>query len=102
MGPCACWSCTTSPTRSTRCATSSGAAQFETKDESRNLLWLAIPSFGESWHNNHHAFPTSAEHGMRRWQIDTSAMVIRALEKLGLAWDVVRVSPERQAKRAVS
>ena len=60
-----------------------GRRQFETKDESRNLLWLAIPSFGESWHNNHHAFPTSAEHGMRRWQIDTSAMVIRALEKLG-------------------
>jgi len=79
-----------------------GRRQFETKDESRNLLWLAIPSFGESWHNNHHAFPTSAEHGMRRWQIDTSAMVIRGLEKLGLAWDVVRVSPERQAKRALS
>jgi stearoyl-CoA desaturase (delta-9 desaturase) len=79
-----------------------GRRQFETKDESRNLLWLAIPSFGESWHNNHHAFPTSAEHGMRSWQIDTSAMVIRSLEKLGLAWDVVRVSPERQAKRAVS
>src|SRR3954453_4928311 len=79
-----------------------GRKQFDTKDESRNLLWLAIPSFGESWHNNHHAFPTSAEHGMRRWQVDTSAMVIRLLEKLGLAWDVVRVSPERQAKRAVS
>jgi len=79
-----------------------GRRQFETTDESRNLLWLAIPSFGESWHNNHHAFPTSAEHGMRPWQIDTSAMVIGLLEKLGLAWDVVRVSPERQAKRAVS
>jgi stearoyl-CoA desaturase (Delta-9 desaturase) len=79
-----------------------GRRQFETKDESRNLLWLAIPSFGESWHNNHHAFPTSAEHGMRRWQVDTSALVIRGLEKLGLAWDVVRISPERQAKRAVS
>src|SRR5829696_3136461 len=79
-----------------------GRRQFETKDESRNLLWLAIPSFGESWHNNHHAFPTSAEHGMRRWQIDTSALVIRALERMGLAWDVVRISPERQAKRAVS
>ena len=58
----------------------------------------AILTFGESWHNNHHAFPTSAEHGMRRWQIDTSAMVIRGLEKTGLAWDVVRVSPERQAQ----
>ena len=79
-----------------------GRRAFETKDESRNLLWLAIPSFGESWHNNHHAFPTSAEHGMRGWQIDTSAMVIRTLEKLGLAWDVVRISPEKQAKRAAA
>jgi stearoyl-CoA desaturase (delta-9 desaturase) len=79
-----------------------GRRQFETKDESRNLLWLAIPSFGESWHNNHHAFPTSAEHGMRRWQIDLSALTIRGLEKLGLAWDVVRISPERQAKRVAS
>jgi stearoyl-CoA desaturase (delta-9 desaturase) len=79
-----------------------GRRAFETKDESRNLLWLAIPSFGESWHNNHHAFPTSAEHGMRRWQIGTSALVIRGLEKLGLAWDVVRISPEKQATRAVS
>ena len=79
-----------------------GRRAFETKDESRNLLWLAIPSFGESWHNNHHAFPTSAEHGLRRWQIDTSALVIRTLERLGLAWDVVRISPEKQATRAAS
>jgi stearoyl-CoA desaturase (Delta-9 desaturase) len=76
-----------------------GRRAYETKDESRNLFWLALPSFGESWHNNHHAFPTSARHGLRTWQIDTSAMVIALLEKLGLAWDVVRVSPERQAKR---
>jgi stearoyl-CoA desaturase (Delta-9 desaturase) len=78
-----------------------GRQSFATKDESRNVFWLALPSFGESWHNNHHAFPTSARHGLRTWQIDTSAMVIALLEKLGLAWDVVRVSPERQAKRAV-
>jgi stearoyl-CoA desaturase (delta-9 desaturase) len=73
-----------------------GRRAFDTKDESRNLLWLSLLSFGESWHNNHHAFPTSARHGLRRWQPDTSAMVIWALEKTGLAWDVVRVSPERQ------
>ena len=78
-----------------------GRRAYETKDESRNLFWLALPSFGESWHNNHHAFPTSAEHGLKGWQIDTSAMVIRALEKLGLAWDVVRISPDRQRQRAV-
>ena len=71
-------------------------------DESRNVFWLALPTFGEAWHNNHHAFPTSAAHGMRRWQLDPSASVIWALERLGLVWDVVRVSPERQAAKATS
>ena len=70
-----------------------GRRDFETGDESRNLAWLAIPSFGESWHNNHHAFPTSSVHGLKWWQIDTSSIVIRVLERLGLAWDVVRFSP---------
>jgi stearoyl-CoA desaturase (Delta-9 desaturase) len=70
-----------------------GRRDFETGDESRNLAWLAIPSFGESWHNNHHAFPTSSVHGLKWWQIDLSSMVIRAMEKTGLAWDVVRFSP---------
>ena len=77
-----------------------GRQRFPTGDESRNLLWLALPTFGESWHNNHHAFPTSAEHGMRRWEIDPSALVIRGLERLGLVWDVVRIDPERQAAKA--
>jgi stearoyl-CoA desaturase (Delta-9 desaturase) len=79
-----------------------GRRRFETEDESRNLLWLAPFSFGESWHNNHHAFPTSAEHGMRKWEIDPSALVIRALERLGLAWDVVRVDRERQERKRKS
>jgi stearoyl-CoA desaturase (delta-9 desaturase) len=76
-----------------------GRRSYETRDESRNLTWLAPFSFGEAWHNNHHAFPTSAIHGLRRWQFDPSAVVIRALEKLGLVWDVVRVTPERQQAR---
>ena len=76
-----------------------GRRAFATRDESRNLMWLAPLSFGESWHNNHHAFPTSAVHGMRPWQVDISAGVIRLLETTGLAWDVVRISPERQAQR---
>jgi stearoyl-CoA desaturase (Delta-9 desaturase) len=71
-----------------------GRRDFETGDESRNLAWLALPSFGESWHNNHHAFPTSSVHGLKWWQVDLSSMVIRSLEKLGLAWDVVRVAPD--------
>ena len=79
-----------------------GRRKFRTGDESRNVFWLALPSFGESWHNNHHAFPTSARHGLGRWQIDVSAMVIRGLEATGLAWDVVRVSPERRRKAALA
>ena len=77
-----------------------GRRRFDTDDHSRNLLWLAPLSFGESWHNNHHAFPTSARHGLRPWEIDLSAALIRVLESVGLAWDVVRVSGERQAARA--
>ncbi len=77
-----------------------GKRRFATPDESRNVLWLALPTMGEAWHNNHHAFPTSAAHGLRRWELDPSAAVIRALERLGLVWDVVRITPERQASRA--
>jgi stearoyl-CoA desaturase (delta-9 desaturase) len=76
-----------------------GRRRFDTGDESRNLAWLAPLSLGEAWHNNHHAFPTSAEHGLRRCELDPSALVIRALERVGLAWDVVRVSPQRQAAK---
>jgi stearoyl-CoA desaturase (delta-9 desaturase) len=75
-----------------------GRRRFSTPDESRNVSWLALLSFGEAWHNNHHAFPTSARHGLGRWQLDPSALVIRGLEVTGLAWDVVRVSPERQRR----
>ncbi len=79
-----------------------GKRDFETTDESRNLAWLALPTFGEAWHNSHHAFPTSAVHGMKRRQLDPSAAVIWGLEKLGLAWDVVRISPERQSAKAIA
>jgi stearoyl-CoA desaturase (Delta-9 desaturase) len=76
-----------------------GRRRFATSDESRNVFWLSLFTFGESWHNNHHAFPTSARHGLGRWQLDPSAVVIRALAACGLAWDVVTVSPERQARK---
>ena len=79
-----------------------GRRDYKTDDESRNLAWLSVFTFGESWHNNHHAFPTSARHGLRRWQIDPSWMVIRALEKLGLVWDVVRVDERRQERKALT
>jgi stearoyl-CoA desaturase (Delta-9 desaturase) len=73
-----------------------GRRDFETSDHSTNLAWLAPLSFGESWHNNHHAFPRSAVHGLGRWQLDLSGLLIKALAKLGLACDLVVVSAARQ------
>lgn len=80
-----------------------GREAFATGDQSRNLAWLAPITFGEAWHNNHHAFPTSARHGLGRRQPDPGAWLITGLERCGLAWDVVRVSPERlKVKRATT
>jgi len=76
-----------------------GRRRFESRDESRNVWWLSWLSFGESWHNNHHAFPTSAFHGLRRFEIDPGGWVIWTLEKCGLAWRVVRIPPQRQAAK---
>jgi stearoyl-CoA desaturase (delta-9 desaturase) len=78
-----------------------GQRRFETEDYSTNVAWLALPSFGESWHHNHHAFPRSASHGLRRWErlLDPSALVITMLEKVGLARNVVTIAPERQHQR---
>ena len=77
-----------------------GRRRFDTKDESRNLLWLAPFTFGEAWHNNHHAFPTSAEHGMRRWELDPVG--VRDLgareDRAGLGR---RADPARQAGQEV-
>ena len=76
-----------------------GRRRFQTRDESTNVVWLAPLTFGEAWHNNHHAFPTSAFLGLRRRELDIGGLVIRGLERAGLAWDVVRVPPERQLER---
>jgi stearoyl-CoA desaturase (delta-9 desaturase) len=73
-----------------------GRRRFAVEDESTNVFWLALPSFGESWHHNHHAFPRSARHGLRWWEVDMSALLIRGLERLGLAWNVTRIPLERQ------
>jgi stearoyl-CoA desaturase (Delta-9 desaturase) len=77
-----------------------GRRRFATQDRSTNVAWLAVATFGESWHNNHHAFPTSAFHGLRRHELDLGGLFISALERVGLAWQVVRVSPERQRQKA--
>ena len=76
-----------------------GRRRFATDDESRNLAWLAPLSFGEAWHNNHHAFPTSAFHGLRRSELDVSGALIRVLERTGMIWDVQRVSDARRTAK---
>lgn len=76
-----------------------GERRFETDDRSTNVAWLALPSLGEAWHHNHHAFPRAATHGLRWWEIDISGLVIRGLRRVGLAWNVVRITPERQQQR---
>jgi stearoyl-CoA desaturase (delta-9 desaturase) len=76
-----------------------GRRRFAVDDHSTNVFWLALPSLGESWHHNHHAFPRSAHHGMRWWEVDVSGLIILAMKRLGLAHDVVTVSRERQAER---
>jgi stearoyl-CoA desaturase (delta-9 desaturase) len=77
-----------------------GRREYDTGDESRNLAWLAVPTWGEAWHNTHHAFPTSYRHGIGRRQLDLSAEFIELLERVGLVRDVVRVAPERLARKS--
>jgi stearoyl-CoA desaturase (delta-9 desaturase) len=81
-----------------------GRREFETTDRSRNEWIVGLLAFGEGWHNNHHAFPRSAFHGLHWWQFDISSYVIWTLERLGLARDVYRVPAalvmQRAAKKA--
>jgi stearoyl-CoA desaturase (Delta-9 desaturase) len=76
-----------------------GRRRFDVDDHSTNVFWLAPLSFGESWHHNHHAFPRSAVHGLKRWELDPTAWMIKAMRKLRLAWNVVEITPERQAQK---
>ncbi len=70
-----------------------GYRNFETSDDSRNNWWVALVSFGEGWHNNHHAQQRSAAHGMRWFEFDITYLTIRLMQTVGLAWKVV--SPVR-------
>jgi len=75
-----------------------GKREFETRDQSRNEWIVGLLGFGEGWHNNHHAFPRSAFHGLHWWQFDLSGYVIWTLERMNLISDVYRVSPAMRAR----
>ena len=77
-----------------------GKREFETRDKSRNEWIVGLLGLGEGWHNNHHAFPRSAFHGLHWWQFDLSGYVIWTLERLGLVRDVYRVTPGMRARYA--
>ena len=78
-----------------------GTRRFETPDDSKNSMWVALLTFGEGWHNNHHALPRSARHGLSWSEIDLTWMQIRLLERLGLAWDV-QVPTEAQIENKIA
>jgi len=77
-----------------------GRRPYQTKDASRNNWLVGLLAFGEGWHNNHHAFPRSAFHGMEWWQFDFSSWLIRTLEATRVVWNVYRVKPDDKLKRA--
>jgi stearoyl-CoA desaturase (delta-9 desaturase) len=78
-----------------------GKREFETNDQSHNEWIVGLLAFGEGWHNNHHAFPRSAFHGLHWWQFDMSGYFIWTLERLSLAHDVYRIPPILRARRVV-
>jgi stearoyl-CoA desaturase (delta-9 desaturase) len=79
-----------------------GRRAYRSRDESRNNWLVAALTFGEGWHNNHHAFPASARHGLDRFQLDIAWWTIRGLERLGLAWDVRLPSEGQRARRRLA
>ncbi len=79
-----------------------GTQAYESHDHSRNNPIVGILALGEGWHNNHHAFPASARHGLAWWQFDISYLTIRLLALFGLAWNVRVPSPERLAAKRIS
>jgi stearoyl-CoA desaturase (delta-9 desaturase) len=78
-----------------------GRQDYRSRDEARNNWLVALLVFGEGWHNNHHAFPASARHGLGRFQLDVSWWMIRGLERFRLVWNVRVPSPAQLERRRV-
>ena len=77
-----------------------GSRRYATRDQSRNNPWLALITFGEGWHNNHHHFPGSARQGFFWWEIDLTYYFLRLLAALGIIWDLKPVpAAVRDARR---
>jgi stearoyl-CoA desaturase (delta-9 desaturase) len=79
-----------------------GYRSHPTRDQSRNLWWVALLTYGEGWHNNHHAYPTSARHGLRWWEVDMTYWAIRLMQLLGLAHTVKIARPLKASNPSVS
>ena len=79
-----------------------GRRPFKSRDHSRNNFLFGVVGLGEGWHNNHHAFPASARHGLRWWELDLSYLVIEALRVVGLAWRVRLPGPRALAAKRLS
>ncbi len=76
-----------------------GTSPFRTGDQSRNNPIVGVLTLGEGWHNNHHAFPNWARHGLRWWELDISYLIVRALKLVGLAWNIKLPDPQRMADK---
>jgi stearoyl-CoA desaturase (delta-9 desaturase) len=73
-----------------------GSRRYATPDESRNNPWLAVLTFGEGWHNNHHHYPSSVRQGFYWWEFDFTWYLLKALERLGVVWDLRDVPENRR------
>jgi fatty-acid desaturase len=79
-----------------------GSRRFATKDDSKNSWWVALLTFGEGWHNNHHAHPVSARHGLTWYEFDPTWLSLKALEKIGLVWDVKVAKVSQEPKEEIA
>ncbi len=79
-----------------------GYRSHETRDKSTNLWWVALLTYGEGWHNNHHAFQTSARHGLAWWEIDPTYIAVKVMEKLGIAYNVKLPRIQKSDVKAVA